>query len=65
MNSIYTVKLVKVYQGPVCMIEDILCLKIVIGSVNTTGFYKNIGRNNKILTVYLNKWSFISVFLKL
>ena len=37
LAGIYTVK---IYQGPVCIVEDILHLEIVMGTVDTTFFKK-------------------------
>ena len=36
LTGIYTVK---IYQGPVCIVEDILHLGIVMGSVDTSFFF--------------------------
>ena len=58
LTGIYTVK---IYQGPVCIVEDILHLEIVMGSVDTS-FFKNKIQKKK-LTCYLKKYNFI-IFAK-
>ena len=33
---------VKIYQGPVCIVEDIICLEIVMGTVDTNLIKKDL-----------------------
>ena len=54
---------VKIYQGPVCIVEDILHLGMVMGSVDTSFFSKE--RLKKKLTGYLKKYNFINILLKI
>ena len=37
----------KIYQGPVCIVEDILHLEIVMGSVDTSFFFKKNDSNKE------------------
>ena len=60
LTGIYTVK---IYQGPVCIVEDILHLGIVMGSVDTSFFLKK--DSKKKLTGYLKKYDFINILLKI
>ena len=60
LTGIYTVK---IYHGPVCIVEDILHLRIVMGSVDTSFFLKK--RLKKKLTGYLKKYNFINILLKI
>ena len=50
LTGIYTVKF---YQGPVCIVEDSLHLKIVISSVDTIFFFKKeIGKRKKTYRLF-------------
>ena len=60
LTGIYTVK---VYQGPVCIVEDIVHLKIVMGSVYTIFLKRGWVEERKKLTGYLKKYSFIDILL--
>ena len=58
----------KIYKRPVCVIEDILHLEMMIGSVNANSllFLKKKKRKEKkkLLTGYLKKFSGIKDFAK-
>jgi len=52
LNRVYTVN---IYKRPVCTIEDILHLEIVIGSVNANELLYILEEKLKLLTGYLRK----------
>ena len=57
--------MVKIYKRPVYIIEDILHLEIVIGSVNVNlSAFLNLEEGIKMLTDYLEKDSGINILLK-
>ena len=60
LTGIYTAK---IYQGPVCIVEDTLHLGIAMGSVDTGLKKKKIQK--KRLTGYLKKYNFINILLKI
>ena len=60
LNGIYTAK---VYQGPVCIVEDIFHLEIVI-EVDTIFKKERLEKRIK-LTNYLKKYSFMDLLLKI
>ena len=66
LNNIYTVK---IYKWPVCMIEDILHLEMVIGLVDANyllSFKKEkLEDKIKLLTSYLKKYNGIKAFLEI
>ena len=66
LNNIYTVK---IYKWPVCMVEDILHLEMVIGLVDANyllSFKKEkLEYKIKLLTSYLKKYNGIKVFLEI
>ena len=59
-TGIYTVK---IYQGPVYIVEDILHLEIVMGSAYTIFLKRRWVKEKKKLTSYLEKYSFIDILL--
>ena len=62
LPGIYTVK---IYQGPVCIVENILHLEIVMGTVDTSFQQRKKFEESKKLTSYLQKYSFMKILLKI
>ena len=60
LTGIYTVK---IYQGPVYIVEDMLHLEIVMSSVYTIFLERGWVEERKKLTGYLKKYSFIDILL--
>ena len=60
LTGIYTVK---IYQGPVCIVEDILHLDIVMGSADT--IFSEDWKKKKTYRLYKKKYSCMDILLKI